>query len=93
MKIEPKLVDVNTKIDILEINQRNLVNDFVRLSQANEVLRQENSKFKESVKEYREICTDLHKTLALTQVSFMNLEEKLVNQEMASYDGIFFLNN
>ncbi len=86
-RIEPRLGEINAKLDILEVNQRSLVGDFGRLCQANELLRQENTDFKESVKEYKRVCADLHRALALSQVSLMAVEERLVNLESTSYNG------
>lgn len=86
-RIEPKFAETNLKLDLLEMNQKNLVNDITKLVQANEGLKQENYRFKESVKEYKTICADLHRALALTQVSLMSLEQRLLNQENTSHDG------
>ena len=86
-KIEPKLMQINTRIDMLEMNQNNLVDDFTRLARTNECLKLENLQFKESVEEFKATCTDLKRTLALTQVSLLSLEEKLSYQEKTSYNG------
>jgi hypothetical protein len=40
------------------------------------------------VTEYRSICQDLHKTVALTQVSLITLEERLMNLEKLSHNGL-----
>ena len=60
-----------------------IVNDHVicGMKKDNDRLNQEN------LKEYKTICQDLHKTLALTQVSLLTLEERLINQENVSYNG------
>lgn len=64
-----------------------MINDLTRITHTNEVLQQENSKFKELIKEYKSICHDLHRTLALTQVNLLTIEEKMKNLESTSYDG------
>lgn len=87
LRIEPKFAEVNSKIDMLEINQSNLVNDFTRLTQVNEKLRSDNSQTKETLKEYKNLCVDLQRSLALTHVKMLSLEEKIAIQEQTSYDG------
>jgi hypothetical protein len=51
-------------------------------------LKEENKLLRESLKEYKTACQDLHKTLAMTQVSLVSLEERIINQEKASTDGV-----
>lgn len=81
------LTDINMKLEILENNHKALVTDIARLQKMNDNFKQENLKYKESNKEYKTICQDLHRTLALTQVSLLTLEERLINQEKLSYNG------
>ena len=86
-KIEPKFSEVNSKVETLEINQSNFINDFTRLTQVNERLRSDNLETKETLKEYKSLCEDLRRSLALTQVRILSLEEKLAVQDQTSYDG------
>ena len=85
--LEAKLNDMNMKLEALENNQKNLMNDLSRLQKSIDNFKQENLKYKENNKEYKTICQDLHRTLALTQVSLLTLEERLINQEKLSYNG------
>ena len=77
------------KIERIENDQNGMVNDFVRLTKNSDKLRQENAILKESIKQYKTICQDLHKTLAMSQVSLLTLEERLINQEKLSHNGTF----
>jgi len=85
--LETRLNDMNMKLEALENNQKNLMSDLFRLQKSNDNFKQENLKYKENNKEYKTICQDLHRTLALTQVSLLTLEERLINQEKLSYNG------
>ena len=75
------------KIDILESNQKGLINDLTRVTKNNDKLKQENNALKENIKEYKTMCQDLHQVLALTQVSLLKLKERLINQEKLSHNG------
>ena len=85
--LEAKVLDLKTKIDMLETNQKSLVDDLTRLTLMYDNLKQENAKYKDGVEKYKSVCQDLHRTLALTQVSLLTLEERIVNQEKISYNG------
>jgi hypothetical protein len=84
---EIKINEINVKLDMLENNQKNLMIDLTRLKRLNDNLNQEIFKCKENNKEYKLVCQELHRTLALTQVSLLTLEERLINQEKLSYNG------
>ena len=83
--------DLNGKVDSMTSSQRSMVADLARLNKSNEKLRYENQMLREGVAEYRTICQDLHKTVALTQVSLITLEERLMNLEKLSHNGSSFL--
>jgi hypothetical protein len=86
-RIDEKYQDLSKKIHLLENNQKGLINDFTRVTKNNDKLKQENGTLRDNIKEYKKICQDLHKALALTQVSLLTLEERLINQEKLSYNG------
>ena len=86
-KLDQSYEKLSEKIDMLENNQKGLINDLTRITKNNDKLKQENSLLRDSIKEYKTICQDLHKALALTQVSLLTLEERLINQEKLSYTG------
>ena len=65
------------KVNDLENKQKSIENDLTRMTKNSDRLRQENANLKEAIKEYKTLCQDLHKTLALTQVSLLTLEEGL----------------
>jgi len=90
-KIEPKLGEINSKLEMVQVNQENLVGDFGRLYQSNEMIRQENVEFRDIIKEYKSLCTDLHRALALSQISVMALEERIIDLEKTSYDGTILI--
>ena len=81
--------NILNKIERIENDQNGMVNDFIRLTKNSDKLRQENTILKESIQEYKTICQDLHKTLAMSQVSLLTLEERLINQEKLSHNGTF----
>jgi hypothetical protein len=83
------------KINDLENKQKNIENDLTRMTKNSDRLRQENAHLKDAIKEYKTLCQDLHKTLALTQVSLLTLEERLINQEKLCQNGqlIWKINN
>jgi hypothetical protein len=72
---------------MIEANQNGLMTDLTRITKSNDRLKHENNLLKESIKEYKNVCQDLHKALALTQVSLLTLEERLINQEKISVNG------
>ena len=86
-KLDQTYEQLSDKIDRLENNQKGLISDLTRMTKNNDKLKQENQVLRENIKEYKTICQDLHKTLALTQVSLLTLEERLINQEKLSYNG------
>ena len=86
-KLDQTYQQLSDKIDRLENNQKGLISDLTRMTKNNDKLKQENQVLRENIKEYKTICQDLHKTLALTQVSLLTLEERLINQEKLSYNG------
>jgi predicted DNA-binding ArsR family transcriptional regulator len=58
------------KLDMLENNQKGIISDVItKLTKSYDQLKQENSEYRENIKEYKTICQDLHRTLALTQVT------------------------
>ncbi len=87
IKLDQAYQHLSGKIDILENNQKGLINDLTRVTKSNDKLKHENNLIKECIKEYKTICQDLHNTLALTHVSLLALEERLINQEKLSHNG------
>ena len=87
--------ELSFKVNDLENKQKSIENDLTRMTKNSDRLRQENAHLKEAIKEYKTLCQDLHKTLALTQVSLLTLEERLINQEKLCQNGqlIWRINN
>jgi uncharacterized coiled-coil DUF342 family protein len=56
------------KVNTLENSHKSLITDLSRLFKNCEKLRGENQLLQENIKEYRNMCQELHKTLTLTQV-------------------------
>ena len=81
--------ELSEKIDILENNQQSLVKDLNRITKLNDILSNENNFLKDSLIEYKKVCQDLHKILALAQVRMVLLEERLINNEKISFNGNF----
>ena len=86
-KLDQSYQNLSEKIDMLENNQKALITDLTRVTKNNDKLKHENGALRENIKEYKSICQDLHKALALTQVSLLTLEERLINQEKLSHTG------
>jgi hypothetical protein len=82
-----KIQELNLKINTLENSHKSLITDLSRLFKTSEKLKNENQILQENLKEYKNMCQELHKTLTLTQVSLLTLEERLINQEKLSYNG------
>lgn len=85
--LEPRVAEERARVDLLETGQVQLVEDLTRLVRANELLREEGARANEAVVEYRTVCGDLQRALALTQVSLLAAEEKLAQLQAASFDG------
>lgn len=86
-ELDQKLQSSNSRIDMLQNYHQNLLNDMTRLQKVNENLKLENRILKEELKEVKQKAQDLHKTLAINQVSILALEERLINLEKISCDG------
>jgi hypothetical protein len=82
-----KIQELNLKINTLENSHKSLITDLSRLFKTSEKLKNENQILQENLKEYKHMCQELHKTLTLTQVSLLTLEERLINQEKLSFNG------
>lgn len=87
LETDTKLSQLINKVDMLQNTQNGLINDISKLVKANDKLKQENMSLKDNIKEYKSISQELHKTLALSQVSLLTLEERLINLEKLSCDG------
>lgn len=86
-ELDQKLQSSNSRIDMLQNNHQHMLNDMTRLQKVNENLKLENRILKEELKEVKQKAQDLHKTLAINQVSILALEERLINLEKISCDG------
>lgn len=86
-EIDLKIQHTNSRIDMLQNNHQQMLNDVTRLLKVIENSKLENRILKETLKEVKQMNQDLHKTLAINQVSILALEERLVNLEKISYDG------
>jgi hypothetical protein len=86
-KLDQNYQNLSEKIGMIEANQNGLITDLTRITKNNDRLKHENNLLKDSIKEYKNVCQDLHKALALTQVSLLTLEERLINQEKISVNG------
>lgn len=78
---------LTSRVDMIQNVQNGLQGDISRLSSAIERLKQENRSLKDSITESRSSAVDWQRTLAFYQVSLLSMEERLVNQEKACYDG------
>jgi hypothetical protein len=87
IRMEARMAEERARSDLLEAGQGQLVEDLTRLVRANELLREEVSRASEAVAEYRTVCGDLQRALAMTQVSLLAAEERLAHLQAASYDG------
>lgn len=81
------LGSINSKMDMMFNNLNSLISDLTKTNRLHDKLKQENVLLKQSLTDYKILVQDLHKTLALAQVSLLTLEERLVNLEKTSYDG------
>jgi hypothetical protein len=88
LDLQARLSSFETKFELIEKNQKNLINDLIRAINSLDKLKLENKTIKETVKEYQNQLKDLTRTLSLTQVSLLTLEERLINQEKVSYNGV-----
>lgn len=86
-ELDLKVQHTNSRIDMLQNNHQHMLNDVTRLLKVIENSKLENRILKESLKEVKQMAQDLHKTLAINQVSILALEERLINLEKISYDG------
>jgi TNF receptor-associated factor 2 len=86
-EVDQKIQHANSRIDMLQNHHQHMLNDVTRLLKTIENSKLENRILKDNLKEIRQIAQDLHKTLALNQVSILALEERLINLEKISYDG------
>ncbi|CAF1028650.1 unnamed protein product [Brachionus calyciflorus] len=78
---------LSNKVDMLKNTQNGLIYDIDKIAKSNDKLKTENLNLKQQVIEYKNLAQELHKTLALTQVSLLTLEERLINLEKTSFDG------
>ena len=92
---EVRFQQLNNKLDIGQNIQNGLLNDIDKVMKANNKLKQECKLLREQLAECKSTTQELHKVLALTQVSLLSIEERIINQEKASYDGtlLWKLNN
>lgn len=82
-----KVTQLVNKVDMLQNTQNGLISDISKIVKSNDKLKQENLLLRQNLSEYKTLAQDLHKTLSLTQVSLLTLEERLINQEKVSFDG------
>jgi hypothetical protein len=80
-KLDQNYQNLSEKIGMIEANQNGLITDLTRITKNNDRLKHENNLLKDSIKEHKNVCQDLHKALALTQVSLLTLEERFINQK------------
>jgi TNF receptor-associated factor 2 len=78
---------IDNKLHSLQNNHLNLVNDIERVVKSSDKLRLQNKILKENVCECKNTVQELHKMLTLTQISLFSIEERVINQERASFDG------
>lgn len=86
-EIEQKVQTANSRIDMLQNNHQHMLNDVTRLLKVIENSKLENRILKDNLRDIKQMAQELHKTLAINQVSILALEERLVNLEKISYDG------
>lgn len=86
--IDIQMQQSKSRIDMLQTNYQNLLNDLTRLAKSIDTSKLENRILKENLKEVKQMAQELHKTLALNQVSILALEERLINLEKISYEGV-----
>jgi TNF receptor-associated factor 2 len=82
-----KIQQLSSKLDALQSIQAGLIADMSRVMASNEKLKNEKKALAESLLTCKNTTQELHKVLALTQVSLLSIEERIINQEKASYDG------
>ncbi|RNA39494.1 TNF receptor-associated factor 2 isoform X2 [Brachionus plicatilis] len=81
------LGSLNSKMDMMFNNLNSLISDLTKTNRLHDKLKQENVVLRQGLTDYKILVQDLHKTLALAQVSLLTLEERLVNLEKTNYDG------
>jgi hypothetical protein len=84
---ELKLQMVKYEIDLFRNTLENLISDKSRLSRSEQDVRLENQTLNRSYAQLKQIVLDLHKNLALNQMSILALQERLTHLENFSYDG------
>jgi TNF receptor-associated factor 2 len=84
---DQKLQQLSGKLDTLHSIQNGLISDMSRLVAANDKLKAEKRSIADALVHCKTTTQELHKVLALTQVSLLSIEERIINQEKASYDG------
>lgn len=87
LELEMRVTQISNQLDQYKNTQSNLLSDITRLVKSKENLKLENKMLDKSLKDIKQLTQDLHKTLALNQVSILALEERLINLEKLSYDG------
>lgn len=80
---------LEAKVNLVEAT-RNCINDDALRNKTNlDICQKEIALFQNKIENYKTVCQDLHRALALTRISMMDLEEKIAYLEKASYDSCF----
>lgn len=82
-----QIEDLKIQLSMIDTAQKAFSGDITKLLKNYHLLKAENEKQREMINEYKAQSQDLQKTQALTQVSMLALEERLINQEKVSYNG------
>lgn len=78
---------VITRIEMLEKNLNSQLEDYLRIQTANDSFKSQIKILNENFRQHAELSQNIHKAAALNQVSYMSLDDRIINLEKLSFDG------
>jgi hypothetical protein len=87
-KIKEKLEPIESRINNLEYKHSEMKKSLSIANKENELIARQCSSYKELFESLKTVTNDLKRACALNQVKLLTIDEKLLNQEKISFNGV-----
>ncbi len=87
-KIKEKLEPIESRINNLEYKHSEMKKSLNAANKENELIARQSASYKEVFESLKSVTSDLKRACALNQVKLLTIDEKLLNQEKISFNGV-----
>jgi hypothetical protein len=87
-KIKDKLEPIESRINNLEYKHSEMKKSLNAAHKENELIARQSAIYKELFESLKSVTSDLKRACALNQVKLLTIDEKLLNQEKISFNGV-----